>query len=367
MLGTGHSPVSMSKGTHGNMRRGGADDATRPGGGLSTRRVAAALVAATLLLASCASGTASLRTAGSTPGPSTPPESTPVLSRPSGGGPSLSPLAGIEHATGPTDVLLRLEDASGESAFGGSIFAPGPIFTLYGDGTVIFQNDLATPPPARGSIVRARPFTIAHLDEGQVQSLLGFALREGGLDSIRQQPSGRPDAVYGSQLGDEFTSALRFTVRAGGLDRRVIVLARDPSLALGPTKDPDARARSAFVALADHLRDFGRGGGIATQAWAPDHYWGVLAGPGWPDCDTAIAWPWPDITPADFVLPQAAAKPAWYWPPFSAEGRRVMSANEAARLGLEDVAGGVRTCITGPVGGANYLFALWPLSPAGPD
>ncbi len=367
MLGTDHAPVSTSRGADGNLRSSGEDDAIRPGAAPATRRVAAALIAATLLLASCASGTASPPAAGSTPGPSTPPESTPLASGPSAGGPSPSPTPGIEHATGPTDVVLRLEDSSGESAFGGTIFAPGPIFTLYGDGTVIFQNDQAAPPPAVGSIVRARPFTIVRLDEGQVQSLLGFALREGGLGSARQQPTGQADAVYGSELGDEFTTALRFTVRAGGLDKRIIVLARDPSLALGPPVDPDALARSAFVALADHLRHFDRGSGSATQAWTPDRYWGVLAGPGWPDCDTAIAWPWPDIAPADFVLPQAAALPEWYWPPFSAEGRRVKSAEEAVRLGLQDIAGGVRTCITGPGNGANYLFALWPLSPAGPD
>jgi hypothetical protein len=269
-------------------------------------------------------------------------------------------IPSIAHATGPTDVALRFEDRSGSSEFGG-VFAPGPIFTLYGDGTVIFRNDLAMPPPAEGSIIRARPFLIVHLDEDQVQSVLRFALREGGLGSVRQAAD-QGCAVYGGELtGDPW--ALQFTVHAGGLDNCVVVQALDRTLALDPEVDPDAVARSAFVALADYLRNFDLQ--VPTQAWMPDRYWGILIGPGWPKCDTAIAWPWPDIAPEDFLLPKELALPEWYWPGGTAEERRVMSADEAAQLGFSGIAGGVQICLVGPDG--TYFFALWPLSPADPN
>lgn len=44
-------------------------------------------------------------------------------------------------------------------------FQPGPEFTLYGDGTVIFRSDLGQLPPAEGPIVRAHPFKIAQFSE----------------------------------------------------------------------------------------------------------------------------------------------------------------------------------------------------------
>lgn len=68
-----------------------------------------------------------------------------------------------------------------ELCSGWGSFEPGPEFTLFGDETVIVRNALGELPPAVGPIVRAHPFRIAHLDEDQVQSLLHFAIGEGGL------------------------------------------------------------------------------------------------------------------------------------------------------------------------------------------
>jgi len=85
---------------------------------------------------------------------------------------------------------------------------PGPEFTLYGDGTVIVRPDLARPPVAQGPIVRARPFRTAHIDEDQVQSLLRFAIGEGGLADACEE--------YVSQTDADVSSA--FTIRAGRLD-----------------------------------------------------------------------------------------------------------------------------------------------------
>ncbi len=84
-----------------------------------------------------------------------------------------------------------------------------------------------------------------------------------------------------------------------------------------------------------------------------DNYWfelGVLPEPR----DAGIVpWPWPDIAPAEFFGPAA--------PEF---GRRVISADEAAVLGLSNNGGVVqRMYLIGPDGKTIYSFSLWPMLP----
>ena len=45
----------------------------------------------------------------------------------------------IEHPTGATDLVLRAEQGGGFVPFGFMV-TQAPVFTLYGDGTVIFQQ-----------------------------------------------------------------------------------------------------------------------------------------------------------------------------------------------------------------------------------
>jgi alpha-tubulin suppressor-like RCC1 family protein len=249
-----------------------------------------------------------------------------------------SPPAGpLDHATGATDVVLRF-DRGPDVAVGdlvGELFQPGPEFTLYGDGTVIYRNDRAPRPPSVDGITRGRPFRIAHLAEDQIQSLLRFALDAGGLWDACE----RYEAV-----DTDVSSSDVFTIRAGGLDKRVQDLA------------------GSFEPLTTHLRRFARSG-IPTTTWTPDSYWGNLLDssifafigdgvvPGLVDDDIA-PWPWPGVAPADFAgLAELQS------------GRRVMSADEAAALGLSDKGGVVqRVYLRGPDGKAIYYFSLWPRS-----
>jgi hypothetical protein len=96
----------------------------------------------------------------------------------------------------------------------------------------------------------------------------------------------------------------------------------------------------------------------------PDRYWGNLleasifsyigdgVTPGLADFGTAT-WPWPGVDPAGFVG-LADLSP----------GRRVMSADEAAVLGLSDNGGVVkRVYLIGPDGESIYYFSLWPMLP----
>ncbi len=245
----------------------------------------------------------------------------------------------LEHATGATDVLFRF-DRSPDFAVGdlvGELFQPGPEFTLYGDGTVIFRDDVAPNQPSPSRIVRARPFMIAHFDEDQVQAFLRFALDEGGLWSACDR--------YETQDSD-VSSSDTFTLHAGGIDRRV-----------------DNAGDGPFGPLYERIGDFGAANPTAA-VWVADRYWGNLLDasvfqyigdgvtPGLVESGS-VAWPWPGIVPTDFVgLADLTS------------GRRVMSIAEAAVLGLSNNGGVVqRVYLRGPDGETIYYFSLWPMSP----
>ena len=256
--------------------------------------------------------------------------------------PTAIPIGRIDHAAGALDVVLRY-DRGPDFAVGdlvGELFQPGPEFTLYGDGTVIFRNEVTPPPPAEGPILRGRPFSIAHLDEDQVQALLRFALGDGGLGDACE--------LYEAQDTDVASSDV-WTIRAGGLNKRV------EDVGSGP-----------FAELKNDIRNFDRNG-IPATVWVPDRYWGNLLdasvfkniGDGLaPGLATAgsVPWPWPGVTPAEFVgLAEMG------------EGRRVMSADEASVLGLSDKGGVIqRIYLVGPDQKTIYYFSLWPRLPDEP-
>ena len=130
----------------------------------------AALAGLVLIVVACASAA---------PSGSARPSNPPSAGSSSAPSPSNGGVGAIEHATGATDVVLRLEE-------GGGFVAPSflatrvPIFTLYGDGTIIFRNPMKEGPPPVGDIFRFGPFRTARLTEDQVQATLLRAIDEGG-------------------------------------------------------------------------------------------------------------------------------------------------------------------------------------------
>jgi hypothetical protein len=94
----------------------------------------------------------------------------------------------------------------------------------------------------------------------------------------------------------------------------------------------------------------------------PDRYWGSLLEAA-PHIESGVlprpqdagsaAWPWPGIAPADFTGLEDVLL-----------GRRGMSAQEAAVLGLSDNGGLVqRIYLVGPDRRTIYSFSLWPMVP----
>ena len=243
--------------------------------------------------------------------------------------------------TGATDVLLRLDEGGGfvPPAFTAT---QAPIFTLYGDGTVIFRNPRADPLAPVADVFPLRPFKIARLSEEQIQALLASALGEAGLGVAR--PDYRND-----HIADAPTTV--FTLAAGGIKKTVSIYAlemTDPGMA-------DVLPRLAFAKFAARLMDFDNGGVFATQEYTPERYRGVLL-EGQPGAPGARPWPWADIKPTDFVSngdPNAFQLPV-----------HVLTADQVQALGIQPYKGGFQgLTLIDPKGGKSYSLSLRPLLP----
>jgi len=229
---------------------------------------------------------------------------------------------------------------------GGGFVMPGflatraPIFTLYGDGTVIFRNPADASPPPVGNVYRQAAFRVAHLSEAQIQETLDTAIREGQLGIAKRD--------YASAQVADASTAL-FTVNAGGLEKTVSVYA----LGIDTPNTADAIPRAAFLKLADRLADFDTGGSINSDPYVPSKYRGILMDGG-PD-PAAKAWPWKDLAVADFAVP--AAGNATQFPV------HVLTAKQVAALGVEHPEGGFQgVTLAGPKG-KFYSLSLRPLLP----
>jgi len=216
-----------------------------------------------------------------------------------------------------------------------------PIFTLYGDGTVVFRNPAKDSPPPLGNIFRQNGFRTAHLSEEDVQATLEMAIGQGQLGIAKRD--------YASAQVADASTAL-FTVNAGGLEKTVSVYA----LGIDTPNAADAIPRAAFQKLAERLSDFDQGGSMKTEAYVPTRYRGILleGGPGDPD---AKPWPWKDLAPSDFVVspdPNAIQFPV-----------HVLTAEQVAALGVEDPEGGFQgMTLVGPKG-QFYSLSVRPLLP----
>ena len=294
----------------------------------------ASLVALLLVVSACTGSAASPGVSGSAP-PSTAPSEAPT-SAPSG-----SPDFGeIQHATGATDVILRYDEGGGFVPMGFAA-TQAPIFTLYGDGTVIFRNPNLVQEPGPGSIISFPQFRTARLSEEQIQATLAMAIGEGGLGIAR--PKYEYDLVADA-------STAEFTLNAGGLRKTVSVYA----LGIDVDNGADAPARAAFLKLSQRLADFDQGGAIKTDPYEPERYRGVLT-EGQPGDPGAIEWPWADLQPADFMAP---ADPNNFGFPST-----VLTVDQVKVLDVEQYQGGFfGSTLIGP-DKKTYSFALRPLLP----
>lgn len=271
----------------------------------------------------------------SSPSPSPTPDGSPGSSQ-SGEQSSPPAASNIEHAIGATDVVFRFEEGGGFAPMG--FFATeAPMFTLYGDGTVIFKDGTAFPGPDVDGVSRAVPYQTITLGEDEVQAFLQYAVADGGLGVAREQYDGP---------GADLPTAT-FTINTTGQSKTVSVMA----LGMDREPSPDTLVLQALARLGDKIRNFAAETDDEVT-WAAARWRGVLT----PDANNPRwDWPWPEIVPADFVQrPEPGA------PQFPI---RTMTPGEIDALGLDDLEGGFSGLTLSGPDGKTYSFALRPLLP----
>jgi hypothetical protein len=258
------------------------------------------------------------------------------------GGPSPVPTPAVAHSTDPTVLLLRAGQAGG-------IVAPSfevtrtPVFSLFGDGTVIYQlpadpNDAPGPGPA--------PLARAQMNAEQVDALLAFALDAGALEASKELYVYRRVAdppvtffIIATPWRSYFSVTKLVRVQALGSAR----VAADPD---GPTLQALGGLWDLLANFLDQVR-----AGNATDAgiYEPTAYRGILS-EGQPQ-GQGIDWPWSDLTPDDFVASDKS-------------GLRiaVLTPAQAKTLSLAPQGGLFATPVFGP-DRVPYTIALRPLLP----
>ncbi len=275
---------------------------------------------------------------GATPTPSVPPTPTPVPT------PSPSPTFGpdqISHPTGANDVVLRVESGGGFVPFN-FLITQAPAFTLYGDGTVIFQqidNRGGDPFGGQGLL----PWLRGHMDEEQMQALLQFALGTGRLANAK-------DNYDSGGIAD--APSTFFTINAGGVNKNVSVNA----LGIETQPGPDSADRQGFQQLSEVLNNIQSQPGVDLGDVHPYDaalYKVVLVeGMGQP-VGAALDWPWDDLTPADW--PKNPDEPM--------NSVKMLDKEHVAKLLDVPNGGHIGVWVTEPDGTTVVQFGIRPLLP----
>jgi hypothetical protein len=288
------------------------------------RPLSAAVPVIVLLLAGCANAASPTS---SSPSPS--PTTTPV------------PSLGIDHKTGATDLVLRFDQGGGFIA-PWAIVTQAPIFSLYGDGTIVFRDITAMAPQVEDGLGRGAPYRTARLSEPQIQALLQQAINDGALGVARTQ-------YANDRVADAPTTV--FTIHAGGLDKTVSAY----GLGIDQQPGPDAVVLTALAKLAERLGQF-NSTGFETQPYLPARYRAMLLDPQMVGAAKPIAWPWPDIKATEFAAPARDADSGTF-------PRRIVTADDVAKLRLTQIEGGLMGIPVMAPDGKVYALALRPLLP----
>jgi hypothetical protein len=167
----------------------------------------------------------------------------------------------------------------------GFIITQAPTFTLYGDGTVIFQ-----PIDTRQNAFDQPhlPWVMGHLNEEAVQALLGFALTTGRLANAA-------DTYNDGMIADAPTTI--FNLNAAGVQKVVSVYALSDMAQPGP----DAADRQGFWQLAQVLQNFETQQELGeTTTYDPEFYRVTLVEAFGDPVGEPVKWPWNDLTLDEF-------------------------------------------------------------------
>lgn len=192
----------------------------------------------------------------------------------------------IEHPTGATDIVLRASRGGGFVPVG-FLVTEAPQFTLYGDGTVVFQQVDTRQGGAFGGQAYL-PWLTGHLDEEGVQALLRYALGTGRLLNAKQ--------TYDNMLIADAPTTV-FNLNAGGLQKVVSVYALMEQSQPGPDTADLTGFSQLFTLLSNFETQDGIGDVVPYDAAA---YRVVLIQAFGDPVGAPKAWPWDDLTLDDF-------------------------------------------------------------------
>jgi hypothetical protein len=189
----------------------------------------------------------------------------------------------IDHATRPTDIVLRVGEEGGFMMME-TVMARVPRFTLYGDGRVLISAPAGSAKAAPGDGPGAEVLRETHLTEDEIQAVLRSALVDGKVGVAKEE--------FPVFVMDVPTTVIE--LHAGGVDKRIAVA----GLGIEPPEGPDAAVLTALAELVERLV------AIPTDAdYAASASVAVLA-PTEPAPGTATTpWPWPDTAPQAFDQP----------------------------------------------------------------
>lgn len=269
---------------------------------------------------------------------------TPVASAPASDAPS--PTANpdlIAHPMGSEEIVLRYDVAGGfvpPEFFAAHV----PQFTLYGDGRVVFTSSAVVVEPDPDGAFPSQPLRTAQLTETQVQDLILFALRDGGLALAKTE-------YTNGMVADAPTSV--FEIHADNDSKTVSAYA----LGMMGEPGPDTAMLTALTKLADRLGNFDQGGTISGAVqYEAAAYRAVLTDAAGAQGVTVRAWPWPDLGMKDFAFPAD--------PNQLAQGKRLLTPVEAAAIGVKGFESGITggLYVSAP-NGKTYSLVLRPLLP----
>ncbi len=300
---------------------------------VSVVRLSATLAALALVVSACSGGSPSGSSGPSTPNP------TPVVT------PTSAPTGDvIAHPTGATEIVLRYDVGGGFVPM--EFFAAHvPQFTMYGDGTVVFVSQVVdTSMKQAQGVGTNQPLRTLKLPESEVQALLLFALRDCGLAVAKTE--------YANQMVADAPTTT-FTVNAEGDSKTV------SAYALGFTNEPgpDTAILNALGRLAERLGNFDQNGAITSEPYVAKAFRATLT---WQQGGVQgvqiSAWPWEDLTVADFTFPAD--------PNQLPQGIHLITADQVAALNIAGAENGLNSGFWTQAGdGRTFSLSIRPLLP----
>jgi hypothetical protein len=249
---------------------------------------------------------------------------------------------GLAHPTGPTDVILSY-DLVGGFVPPEYLAAHVPIFTLYGDGTVVFVQTTAEAKQGGNGVVLNQPIRTATLTEEQIQALLLYALQDGGLAVSKTE--------YQNMMIADAPTAV-FTISADNDTKTV------SAYGLGFEQEPsaDSAVLKQLAALGERLANFDQDGAFGSAPYEATAYRATLTEQTGLQGVQIAEWPFKDLTVADFTFPAD--------PNALQQGTATLTPEQAASLGVEGYENGIvgGYYVKGD-DGKTYSLVLRPLLP----